>query len=117
MRRCQNLLRLLIDENLGATVVKGLRKLGFDVQSVAEEMRGARDEEVAQRAIEHRKIIVTKDKDFGRLALAYRVPGVLLVRITTRQEELLEAIKTVLSESLYGHITVLEEKRIRRRKI
>ncbi len=114
------MLKLLIDENLGKTVVQSLRKRGFHVQSVAELMRGATDEEVAERARKEDKVVVTMDKDFGRFAVASEIPGLLLVRVPHVGERLVEILVSVLEkvENLYGYITVVDRNgRIRRRPL
>jgi len=112
-------LRFLVDENLGKSIVKGLRERGFTVQSVAEEIRGASDEEVVDLAKRHGKIIVTQDKDFGRLVIAFGVPGLILLRVRGRQEKLLRVLLDLLQrvQEFHGYITVVEEDRIRRRKL
>ncbi len=83
-------------------------------------MRGARDEEVAERARKEGKVIVTMDKDFGRIALASGVPGLLLVRVPTMGKRLLQLLVSVLEKAgiLYGYITVVDGRgRIRKRPI
>ena len=75
--------QLLLDENLGRWVYERLREMGYSVQSVLLEMRGATDEQVVRRAIEHGKIIVTMDKDFGYLARSYKPPELTLLRLNT----------------------------------
>ncbi len=113
-------MKLLIDENVGKYVVQGLRKRGFHVQSVSELMRGASDEEVAHHARKEKKVIVTMDKDFGRIVLASKVPGVVLLRVPFLKEDLLKVMEEVLEKvkEFYGYITVVERGgRIRRRPI
>ena len=44
-------------------------------------MRGANDEDVAKLAKAEGKVIITMDKDFGRIALGMKIPGLLLIRI------------------------------------
>jgi len=73
-------LKLLLDENLGLRVYEELKRRGYEAQTIILEERGASDEEVARKAIEHGKIIVTMDKDFGYLAQAYNPPGIVLLR-------------------------------------
>ncbi len=74
--------RLLADENIPRTVIIVLRKRGYDVVSVWELRPGMSDEEVVELAIKELRIIITFDKDFGRIALLKPgVPGVILLRI------------------------------------
>ena len=74
--------KLLANENIPKTVILELRKAGYDVTSIWELKPGISDEEVIRIAIEKSEIIVTFDKDFGRLALLNpNIPGVILLRI------------------------------------
>ncbi len=112
--------RLLLDENIGLRVYEELKKRGYEVQSVILEERGAPDENVIKKAIEHDKVIVTMDKDFGYLAQVYNPLGILLLRlkkplIQNRLEAILRALQ--LGEKLYGYITVITETHVRRRPI
>ncbi|MEL9940661.1 MAG: DUF5615 family PIN-like protein [Ignisphaera sp.] len=112
--------RLLLDENIGLRVYEELKRRGYEVQTVIEELRGASDEEVLRMASSHDKILVTMDKDFGYLAQAYNPPGILLLRlriptISHRLEAILRALQ--LCEELYGYITVVTETHIKRRPI
>jgi len=112
--------KLLLDENIGLRVYEELKKRGYEVQTIIEELRGASDEEVLRIAGDHGKIVVTMDKDFGYLAQAFNPPGILLLRLRTptiphRLEAILHALQ--LGERLYGYITVVSEARIRRRPI
>jgi len=112
--------KLLLDENIGLKVYRELRRRGYEVQTVIEELRGASDEEVVRVALNNDKIVVTMDKDFGYLAQAYNPPGIVLLRLRVptirhRLEAILRALQ--LGERLYGYITVVTETSIRRRPI
>ena len=76
-------MRLLANENISATVVRGLRREGHDVLSAKESMRSEPDKELLARAQAEGRILVTHDKDFGELV--YRcgraTHGVLLIRL------------------------------------
>lgn len=113
-------LKLLLDENIGLRIYEELKRRGYEVQTVIEELRGASDEEVLRTAVNNGKVIVTMDKDFGYLAQAYNPPGILLLRLRNptiphRLEAILRALQ--LCEKLYGYITVVTETSIRRRPI
>jgi len=114
-------LKLLLDENIGLKVYYELEKLGFDVKSVYVAARGASDEEVIRLAKDENRIIVTMDKDFGYLALSYSPPGLILLRLRdAKPRNRLRAILRVVEEydiKLYGYITVVSEKAIRRHPI
>ena len=105
-------LRLVLDENIGMKVYQELKRRGFNVQSIIAESRGAEDNDVIEIAKTHGKIIVTMDKDFGYLAVAYNPPGLVLLRlrdprIPNRVKAILRALE--LGERLYGYITVVTE--------
>lgn len=77
-------MRILADENLDSPIVTWLRAQGHDVLWAAETLSGMDDEGLCHHAATGDRIIVTRDRDFGRLV--YRqgiaVPGVLLLRVT-----------------------------------
>ena len=76
-------MRLLANENMAASVVKGLRAAGHDVLSAKESIAGANDDAVLKRAISETRVLLTFDKDFGELAFRSELPascGVILVR-------------------------------------
>jgi predicted nuclease of predicted toxin-antitoxin system len=61
---------LLADENVHPDVVVFLRKIGFDVDSIAEQGKfGLPDAAVLQQANESNRVVLTHDSDFGGLAL------------------------------------------------
>jgi len=55
--------KLLLDEYIGLRVYEELKRRGYEVQTIIEELRGASDEEVLRIAVNHGKIVVTMDKD------------------------------------------------------
>jgi predicted nuclease of predicted toxin-antitoxin system len=61
-------LKFLVDECTGILVSQKLKELKYDSVSVIECMKGAEDEEILRLAVKERRVIVTNDKDFGRLA-------------------------------------------------
>ena len=111
--------RLLLDENLGLRVYQELKRLGYQVQSVLIEKRGAFDTDVVLEAIRQNKVIVTMDKDFGYLAQAYRPPGVIILRL--KDPRIPNRIKAILraleAGELLGYITIVTDTRIRKRPI
>lgn len=61
---------LLADENINPLVVGGLRALGCDITTVAElGLAGSTDAAILRRAAADRRVVVTHDQDFGRLAI------------------------------------------------
>ena len=114
--------KLLFDENIGNVVASRLRQAGYDVVSIAEEMRGVEDVAVLRKATQESRIVVTLDRDFG--ALIFRDSkhhlGVLYMRLRNETAEhiariLLEAL-TQHGEELQGKFVVVSDYRIRIRK-
>ena len=93
--------RLLADENIPRTVIIALREKEYNIASVWELRPGMSDEEVVELAMKESRIIITFDKDFGRIALLKpNITGVILLRIPPLNppyivERVLTALKRV----------------------
>jgi predicted nuclease of predicted toxin-antitoxin system len=60
--------KILTDEHIPKVLVQALQEAGHAVTTVVElGMRGATDLDILQRAREEKTLILTEDKDFGRL--------------------------------------------------
>jgi predicted nuclease of predicted toxin-antitoxin system len=72
----------LADESCDFSVVSALRDAGHDVVAVAEVSPRAADEDVLDLARREQRILLTEDKDFGRLVYAdsQSMSGVILIR-------------------------------------
>jgi predicted nuclease of predicted toxin-antitoxin system len=79
-------MNFMADESCAAPVICALREAGHDVVAIAEVARGAPDEQVLERALSERRVIITEDHDFGELVYARgrSSPGVILVRFHSR---------------------------------
>jgi predicted nuclease of predicted toxin-antitoxin system len=81
----------------------------------------ASDEHVLARADSDQRLLPTEDKDFGDLIFrqARRVPGIVLLRIDSRQRVLkgqrLQAAIERFGTEMFGRYTVVEEVRFRSR--
>lgn len=74
---------LLLDQNLPDATLDDLHRKGEDVRSLAQEgLSGADDQPILERAFQTGRVVVTQDRDFGRLALAEGQPliGVVYLR-------------------------------------
>ena len=61
---------LLADENVHSDVIAFLRKIGLNVDSVAEQGKfGLPDIQVLQQATESNRVVLTHDSDFGGMAV------------------------------------------------
>jgi antitoxin FitA len=75
-------MNFLADESCAGPVVRTLREAGHDVAVIAEVARGATDEQVLERALNEKRVLITEDRDFGELVYARgrSSAGVILVR-------------------------------------
>ena len=91
-------MRFLADEDVYAITVRWLRAAGHDVLAVAETARnGLSDADVWAWAGAESRVLVTRDKEFGRRFLAEPCIGLIFLR--GKYEEL-PAVHSVLSRAL-----------------
>jgi predicted nuclease of predicted toxin-antitoxin system len=115
-------MKILADENTPRTVIEALRDYEYDVLWIKENHRGMADDEILRLSIPEKRIVLTFDKDFGELVYRLRIKnthGVILVRIADNQisiQRILEILEIYKTE-IEGYFIVLEEQRIRRRKL
>jgi|Deesub1362A_J573_1020465.scaffolds.fasta_scaffold18041_2 predicted nuclease of predicted toxin-antitoxin system len=107
-------LRFLADESCDFAVVRALRANGYDVFAVSEVMNRSDDQELIEQAYRERRILLTEDKDFGRLVFASHMnsPGVILIRFPGNARSALpqHAIRLVQEhkEMLLGSFVVIQ---------
>ena len=113
-------MKFLVDESTGKRLAELLSKK-YDTKFSGDVLRGATDEEVLEFAERDERILITDDKDFGRLVFMLRRPstGVILLRTaTTNAEErfriLLKVFKTI---DVRGKFIVVREDRVRIRRL
>ena len=83
-------MRLLADENIPLDSDRALRSAGHDVHSATEAASAEPDLSHVGRTIQEDRLIITFDRDFGKIAV--RGPkkpqaGVLLLRLTPKSAE------------------------------
>ena len=116
-------MRILADENFPRLIVEALRAAGHDVAWIRAEAPGSTDEQVLARAGTDHRLLLTFDKDFGELALRRGLAGsqgIVLFRLPSgRPAEVMTRVVTAISsrEDWKGHFSVVEEKRLRMRKL
>ncbi len=112
-------MNFLADESCAGPVIRALREAGHDVVAISEVAKGARDEDVLERALNEKRVLITEDRDFGELvyARARSSAGVILVRFDSRARQakpatVVEAVAK-LGSRLHDAFTVVEAGRVR----
>jgi predicted nuclease of predicted toxin-antitoxin system len=89
------------------------------VVAIAEIARGATDDQVLERALKEKRVLITEDRDFGELVYARgrSSAGVILVRFPSRARRaksatVIEAVSR-LGSRLRDTFTVVEPGRVR----
>lgn len=112
-------IKFLIDENVDFSVATFLRAEGFDVKTVVETKPSLEDKDVLALAIQENRILITNDKDFGRLVFKDKLSstGIILLRLEDESSQLkIERLKAVLlrfKEKLPNNFLVITEDKVR----
>ena len=112
-------MNFLADESCAGPVIQALREAGHDVKTIAEQEKGATDEQVLQYALHENRVLITEDRDFGELVYArgQSSSGVILVRFPSSfrraQPATVVAAVAKLGSRLQNAFTVLEPGRVR----
>ena len=117
-------MNFLADQDVYAITIGFLRGLGHDVVPVAQlGLAQAQDVELLRVAREQRRILVTRDRDFGALVFVHsNGPGVIYLRILPSTQDSvhaeLERVLTLYNEQeLQASFLVVEPGRHRRRNL
>lgn len=112
-------MNFVADESCAAPVIRALREAGHDVLAIAEVAPGAKDEQVLERALNERRVLITEDGDFGELVFARgrSSAGVILLRFPsqarcTKSSTVIDAIAK-LGPRLQHAFVVVEPGRVR----
>ncbi|MBI3335283.1 MAG: DUF5615 family PIN-like protein [Candidatus Portnoybacteria bacterium] len=110
-------MKLLVDENIGKSIIDYLRAKGHDVLWVKEKQVGMSDWAIIELALRDKRVLLTYDKDFGELVFHKHRKhyGVLLIRITPDLVYLhLRALKNFLSahsqKEIISHFWDIDDK-------
>lgn len=116
-------MRFLLDENFPVLSARDLAASGHEIFLVAEQCPGATDEEVLALAVKLNSVLVTFDRDFGRLIFVLQSPcphSIIYLRVTPQDAlEPAKLVKRLLvnAKSIDGNFIVLEREQYRRRKL
>jgi predicted nuclease of predicted toxin-antitoxin system len=79
-------MNFVADESCATPVIRALREAGHNVVAIAEVAPGTTDEQVLERALNDRRVLITEDSDFGELVYGRGCSsaGVILVRFPSR---------------------------------
>lgn len=112
-------MNFLADESCAGPVIRAMRGAGHDVVAIVEVAKGATDEQVLERALNEKRVLITEDRDFGELVYARgrSSVGVILVRFHSRARRakpatVVEALAK-LGSRLRDAFTVIEPGRVR----
>ncbi len=115
-------MRLLADENIDRPIVEWLRSEGHDVLEMSAAAPGSSDVELIRLSREQDRILVTFDRDIGRLILSERAPhpGIVYLRLRASGPELWEEFRRLwpaVAPTAAGHFCTVRRDRIRRRPL
>ncbi|HTB95270.1 MAG TPA: DUF5615 family PIN-like protein [Candidatus Sulfotelmatobacter sp.] len=112
-------MNFLADESCAGPVTRALRGAGHDVVAISEVAAGATDDEVLERALNEKRVLITEDRDFGELVYARgrSSAGVILLRFpsharSAKPATVVEAVAK-LGARLRDSFAVVEPGRVR----
>jgi predicted nuclease of predicted toxin-antitoxin system len=112
-------MNFLADESCAGPVIRALREAGHHVVAIAEVAKGTTDEQVVERALKERRVLITEDRDFGELLYARgrSAAGVIFVKFHSRARRakpaaVVEAVAK-LAAGLESGFAVVEPGRVR----
>lgn len=115
--------KFLADEGFSYAITSVLRERGYNIKWISDISPGVSDRVVYRIAQEDSRIILTEDKDFGELAVRYKlnVIGVILLRISSvkkdlRKERVFELLEK-FPEKIEGHLIVVDSEKFRFREL
>jgi len=115
-------MRFLANENIPLELVKELKNLGYDILRVDEVKKGMKDYEVLDLSFKEERILITFDKDFGKLVMKEKrkSKSIILLRLPPKSIQYIKNKLFLLFKQikeLEGKFIVVEENMIRVRKI
>ena len=112
-------MKFLVDVNLGRKFTSLVKKAGHDVIYAKDLYPITSDEEILNKAVHERRVIITNDKDFGELVFLHgrKAKGIILLRTASTDAFVrFELIKDVLGKA-EGKFIVIKEGKMRIRAL
>jgi predicted nuclease of predicted toxin-antitoxin system len=109
----------LADESCDFAIVRALRAEGYDVLAVSEVTQRSDDRALIDQAYREKRVLLTEDKDFGRLVYASHADsaGVILIRFPgNARRTLVQAVTELVrdqSDGLLGAFVVVQPGHVR----
>ena len=115
-------MRIFADENIDRPIISWLREQGHDVVEAVTAAPGAADIEVVRMSREDQRVLMTFDRDIGRIVLSDSDPhpGVIFLRLRGAGLALWEQFKQVwpsVEPIAASHLVTVRNRRIRRRSL
>ncbi len=114
---------ILADENMDHRIIKAIEGIGIEVQSVYFSSRGISDTEViAWAKTPPPKVILTEDKDFGKLVFRNYMQDLSVIFLCYPYNETAAIIENILrllqyqQEYVFGHFTTVTINKIRQER-
>ena len=117
-------LRLLIDANMPRLITRSLTALGYDVVDIRDvEMPGVADERIFEIAQQEKRVIITRDQDFGNVLLypPGLHSGIIVLKTHMLSSEsirdlLVRFLAEIKEDEVSGSLIILEKHRYRIRR-
>jgi predicted nuclease of predicted toxin-antitoxin system len=115
-------MRILADENIDRPIVSWLRAEGHDVVETSVVAMEAEDAELIAISRREQRILMTFDRDIGRLIQSDSLPhpGVVYLRLRGAGPQLWDAFKRIwpqIEATIVGHFVTVKNDQVRRRPL
>ena len=115
-------MRILADENIDRPIVSWLRAEGHDVVETSVVAMEAADAELIAISRREQRILMTFDRDIGRLIQSDSLPhpGVVYLRLRGTGTHLWDAFKRIwpqIEATIVGHFVTVKNDQVRRRPL
>lgn len=116
-------MKFIADENIPIKVIEKLRRKNVEIKSIIEIEKGITDEEIVKISMREKAIIITFDKDFGRISFteSEKPFGVIVLRILPKSVDYIyHYLKWLIIESkitFENKLIVAREKSVKEIKL